>query len=163
MKKRKLLRKAKSRAPEGPWKVVYGCVPADSWSDPGKCKRAQIDIKSRLCFRKDENGGLLGPLGLLGTQKFSGCQRFLGPRDSQGFLYPFTPLPPIVPGPLEVAGSSSITGLNGFRRPPGVPRSIVDNELHRAPWSVQGPWVSRGPKATRRLLAPGPTRIPGPP
>jgi hypothetical protein len=82
-----------NHAPEGPWKVVYGCVPADFWSDPGKCKRAQIAIKSRLCFRKDENGGLLGLLGLLGTQRFSGCQRFLGP----GFLLPLYPL--LFPGP----------------------------------------------------------------
>jgi hypothetical protein len=86
--------KAESCAKEGPWKVVYGCVPAHSWSDPGKCKKAQIAIKSLLCFRNDKNGGLLGPLSLLGTKKFPGCQRFLGPADSLGFLYP-----QLFPGP----------------------------------------------------------------
>jgi hypothetical protein len=37
--------KAESRAPEGPWKVVYGCDPAVFQSHPGKCKKAQIVIK----------------------------------------------------------------------------------------------------------------------
>jgi hypothetical protein len=41
-------RKAKSRSLEGLWKVVYGCVLADSWSDPEKCNKAQIAIKSLL-------------------------------------------------------------------------------------------------------------------
>jgi hypothetical protein len=106
-------------------------------------------------------------LGLLGTQKVSRLPEILGP---QGF--PGVPLPPLVPGPLEVAGSSSITGLNGFRMPPGVPRLIAGNEPHRVPGPLgmfrdSGPLGDPKPPGHSQLRnLPGflgPHGVPGPP
>jgi hypothetical protein len=105
----------------------------------------------------------LGPLGLLGTEKFPGCQRFSGPRDFRGSRGSF---PPKLPGPPDVAEYPSLTGANGFARPPGVPRLTVGNELQRVPGSL-GVFRDIGsPGAPRSLWAPwllGPPGVPVPP
>jgi hypothetical protein len=62
-----------------------------------------------VMFQKRQKWGLAGPLGLIGDPKVSRLSEILG---LQGFLG--VPLSTIVPGPLEVAGSSSVTRPNGF-------------------------------------------------
>jgi hypothetical protein len=102
----------------------------------------------------------LGPLGLMRTQKFPDCQRFSGPGDFRGLRGFF---PPKVPGPPDVAESPSLTGPNGFARPPGVPRLTVGNELQRVPGSL-GVFKDLGPPgAPRSLRAPGLLGPPGVP
>jgi hypothetical protein len=80
--------KAESRAPEEPWKVVNGCFPADSWSIPGKCKKAQIAIKSLLCFRKDKNGVSWAPWAYWGPNSFQAARDSWAPGIPRGSFTP---------------------------------------------------------------------------
>jgi hypothetical protein len=79
--------KAESRAPEGPWKVVYGCDPAVYQSHPGKGNRAQIAIKCRI----DKKRGLVRPPRLIGDPKVSRLPEVLGPQGFWGPRGSFSP------------------------------------------------------------------------
>jgi hypothetical protein len=102
-------------------------------------------------------GACWAPWAYWGPKSFQAARNSLAPGNPwvRG-----VPLSPIVPGPLEVSGSSSVTRPNGFRRLPGVPRSTVGNELQMIPGP---PGVFRDPGPIGNREPTGPLKIPGPP